>query len=169
MTLPNRDTYVAILLLVFCGVMIWASFDIRDPDYGTLAPATWPRGVLAVLTVFSLIYFSISTRAGADDPTQAQEDRAEFGPGVIGLLRKYRNPIWCYAIYLAFLVTLPVFGALIGGILLVFALLCALGGFAPRNMAIHAVIAIISMGAMWSIFTFGLNVILPQGMIFTTL
>jgi hypothetical protein len=33
-------------------------------------------------------------------------------------------------------------------------------------MVIHASVAIISVGSMWSLFTFGLGVMLPVGMIF---
>ena len=44
----NRDSIVAIFLLLFCGVMLHASFDIRDPGHGMMAPATWPQVVLLV-------------------------------------------------------------------------------------------------------------------------
>jgi len=47
----------------------------------------------------------------------------------------------------------------------VFVLLCALGGWSPRDMAIHAAVAVISVGGMWSLFTFGLNVLLPTGIL----
>ena len=50
----NRDTVVAILLLVGCGVLLDASFDIREPDYGQLSPATWPRTIVGILTILSI-------------------------------------------------------------------------------------------------------------------
>ena len=34
----NKDACVAIFLLLACGVLFWASFDIRQPDYGVLMP-----------------------------------------------------------------------------------------------------------------------------------
>ena len=86
-----------------------------------------------------------------------------------GWLRHYRNPLWCYGIYFLFLATLPVLGSLIGGILLIFLLLSVIGGFGRRQLLLHGAVAVIAMGAMWSLFTFGLRVILPQGEIFTTL
>lgn len=161
----NRDTWIATFLLLGCGVLIRSSLDIRDPGYGMLAPATWPQAVLALLTALSSIYLARSLRgtARSDDAV----DRASGGP--LGWLRHYRGPILCYLVYFLFLATLPVLGALLGGILLVFGLLTVLGGLAPRQMAIHAAIAVISVGAMWSLFTFALRVILPQGEIFTTL
>ena len=165
MTLPKRDTLIAILLLLLYGLLFWASFDIRSPDYGTLAPAAWPRAVLSVLTVFCLIYFAQSLRGTAF----AIQEGAPPGGGLGGWLRHYRNPLWCYGIYFLFLATLPVLGSLIGGILLIFLLLSVIGGFGRRQLLLHGAVAVIAMGAMWSLFTFGLRVILPQGEIFTTL
>ena len=52
----NRDAIIAIFLLAFCGVFFWASFDIRQPDYGVLLPSTWPRVILAVLAFLSVLY-----------------------------------------------------------------------------------------------------------------
>ncbi len=161
MTNLNRDTIIAIGLLVFTGILAWATLQIRDPDYGTLPPSAWPQIIVAALGVFSLIYFGQSLRAGKDE---SSDDTPKEG-----FFAKYRNPLLCYAIYFLFLLTLPFFGALIGGVLLVFLLLSVLGGWSGKLMIRHALIAVISMGAMWSLFTFGLRVILPQGMIFTTL
>ncbi len=159
----NRDTIVSILLLLFCGFLIWAGTQIRDPQFGELSPAAWPKAVTYVLTVFCLVYFLQSIRAGADDPAEADPDRQ---PGLIGWVRYYSNPIACFALYFLFLLTLPYLGTLIGGVLLVFALLSLLGGFTPKQMLIHGVIAAISVGVMWAIFTFGLGVLLPRGELF---
>ena len=166
MSLPNRDTIIAIGLLFFTAVLIWASFDIRSPDYGTLAPSAWPRSVLGILLVFGLIYLFQSLRASPGP--ESEEENIGRG-GLAGWFVKYRNPLWCYLIYFLFLASLPFFGALIGGILLVFLLLNILGGWSPRALLQHALIAVISMGAMWSLFTFGLRVILPEGVVFSVL
>ncbi len=45
----NRDAIIAIILLAFCGVFFWASFDIRQPYYVVLMPSTWPRVILGVI------------------------------------------------------------------------------------------------------------------------
>ena len=158
MTSLNRDTIVSIVLLVFCGVLIWAGFQIRDPQFGELPPAAWPQGVSYVLTGFSLIYFFQSITSG-----QPAAERQSIEGGLLGWLKSYINPIACFAIYFLFLITLPFFGTLIGGTLLVFTLLSVLGGVRPRQIAVHATIAIVSVGFMWSLFTFGLRVLLPRG------
>ena len=66
----NRDVVIAILLLVFCGVFFWASFDIRQPDYGTLMPSTWPRVIIALLALLSVIYLVQSLKPGIDEADQ---------------------------------------------------------------------------------------------------
>ncbi len=162
MTTMSRDTVVSIILLAFCGFLIWAGYLIRDPQFGELSPAAWPKGVTWVLTGFCIVYFVqslLADRAGTEPPS-ITDDRQ---PGLMGWLRWYFNPIICLALYFIFLATLPYFGTLIGGILLVFALLCFLGGITPRLIITHALIAVISVGAMWLLFTYGLNVLLPRG------
>ncbi|MEM7523818.1 MAG: tripartite tricarboxylate transporter TctB family protein [Pseudomonadota bacterium] len=160
---PSRDTIVSVILLMFCGFLIWAGFLIRDPQFGELSPAAWPKGVTYVLTAFCVVFFVqsvLADRARAPDEPAAEPEREA---GLIGWVRHFFNPIVCFAMYFAFLLTLPFFGTLIGGTLLVFALLSFLGGVSPRLLFMHAVIAIISVGAMWSLFTFGLRVLLPRG------
>jgi predicted membrane-bound spermidine synthase len=68
---------------------------------------------------------------------------------------------------LAYLVTLPYLGSLIGGLAFVFTLMSVLGGWSPRNLALHALLAVVTVGGMWCIFTFGLGVLLPPGEIFS--
>ena len=158
----NRDTIVSILLLLFCGFLIWAGTQIRDPQFGELSPAAWPKAVTYVLTAFCLIYFAQSLIG-----ENAEDQPAEINPGgVMGWFTHYKYPIGCFALYFLFLYTLPYFGTLLGGVLLVFALLSFLGGVAPKQIALHLVLAVVSVGVMWSIFTFGLRVLLPRGELF---
>ena len=158
----NRDTYVAIFLLCFCGVFIWATFDIRQPDYGVLLPSTWPRVILTAVTILSFIFLIQSIKAGPD----GQIDDPDREPGLWGFVQYWRNPILCFAMFFLFLLSLPYLGMLIGGISFVFLLMSLLGGWQPRQLLVHAVIAVCAVGAMWSLFTFGLEVMLPEGMIY---
>ncbi|MDH3579832.1 MAG: tripartite tricarboxylate transporter TctB family protein [Hyphomicrobiales bacterium] len=156
----NRDAWLAVFLLVFCGFMFWASFDIREPDYGVLAPSVWPRVILAALSVLCLVYLVQSLRAG---PAAPGDEAAEGPDSLIGYLSYWRNPIICFVLFAAYLALLPILGMLLDGIVFVFVLLCALGGWSPRQLALHAGVAVIAVGGMWSLFTFGLNVLLPTG------
>lgn len=164
MTRVNRDLVAAIALLVITGVFFVASFDIREPDYGQLGPAVWPRIILGILGVLSLVYLVQTLRrgpsdeAGADNsqsPTEA--DGATSGSG------SWRNVAWCFALFLAYLLALPWLGMLLSGMLFVFLLLTVLGGWTPRLLALHGVIALGTVGGMWALFTYGLGVLLPTG------
>lgn len=152
----NRDVVVAIFLLLVCGAFIAASFDIVDAGFGQMSSSLWPRAILAPLTLLSLIYLvkSIAEAADVEYPSRG---------GLTGWVQYYRNPIVCFGLFFVFLAAMPLLGMLVGGLLFVFFMLSVLGGIAPRQMALHAVIAIAAVGVMWSIFTFGLGVILPEG------
>ncbi len=160
MTRLNKDTIVAIMLLCLCAVFFWATFDIRQPDYGVLMPSTWPRVIIVALSILCSIYFIQSIRA---DNTNGILERE---PGFTGFFKYWRNPLFCFVMFFLFLASMPILGMLIGGVTFVFVLMGLLGGWAPRQMLIHASVAIISVGAMWSLFTYGLGVMLPVGMIF---
>ena len=158
----NQDTLVAMVLLVFCGVCFWASFDIRQPDYGVLLPSTWPRVILGVLSLLSFTYLVQSIRR---DRTATSTTPETHLTSVWGWLRYWRNPLYCFGLFLAYLLMLPILGMLLAGMTFVFLLQSLLGGWHPRRLLMHAVVAILSVGGMWSVFTFGLDVMLPSGII----
>ncbi len=171
----SQDVISAIVLLVICGILWHASLDIREPDYGQLSPATWPRIIIGVLTLLSLIFLVQSIRATSnptsDDTTTTSFDsplpssRGHEG-GIKNFYLYWRNVIWCFSLFGLYLYTMPWLGMLIGALLFVFLLLNTLGGWTPRNLLIHAAIALATVGSMWSLFTYGLGVILPSGTLF---
>jgi hypothetical protein len=165
MTGVNRDTVIAIALLVACAVFAAASFEIREPDYGQLSPATWPRVIIGILTLLSVIYLVQSIRKGVPGAEPGVEGDAMAG-GIAGFVAYWRNVFWCFALFLAYLLTMPYLGMLLGGLAFVFLLLNALGGWGPKQLLLHGVIAIVTVGGMWSLFTYGLHVFLPRGELF---
>ncbi len=160
----NQDAVIAIVLLLASGILFWSTFSIRTADYGVLAPSAWPRVIIIALGILSAIYLVQSIQDGSGEFYEGTADRA---PGIKGWLVYWKNPIICFVLFFAFLLTLPVFGSLIGGVLFVFLLMSFLGGFAPRDMLVHAALALATVGGMWAIFTYGLGVLLPPGMIFS--
>lgn len=150
----NRDVYIAIFLNILTAVFFWQSFEIKNIDYGTLQASAWPRMILVVLGILSVTYLIQSLKAGPAEETE--DDGLTF-------FARYRNPIVCFVLYFLFLFSMPYLGMLIAGILFVFLLLSAIGEVTPKALIIHAIIACISIGAMWSFFTYPLGVILPQG------
>ena len=168
----NQDTIIAIFLLLVSGGLMVASFGIREPDYGQLSPATWPRVIVAALGVLSFIYL-IQSLAGAPagvdlpetaDTSEPSEHKVEPASAA-GFFGYWRNVVWCFVLFLGYLLVLPYAGMLIGGVTFAFLLMSALGGWAPRQLALHAAIAVFAVGGMWTLFTFGLKVPLPTGMI----
>ena len=166
----NQDTIIALCLLLISGALMVASFDIKEPDYGQLSPAAWPRTIVAALGLLSLLYlFQAATAARADLPETddtAEPSEAKVEPGGVARFFGYwRNVIWCFSLFLGYLLALPIVGMLIGGVTFAFLLMNALGGWQPRQLLLHAAIALIAVGGMWALFTFGLKVPLPPGMI----
>ncbi|WP_420349587.1 tripartite tricarboxylate transporter TctB family protein [Pelagibius sp.] len=159
----NRDVVVALLLLLLCGVFFWESGNIQLTDYGQMDSTVWPRIILGALLVASLIYLWQALRGAA---SEGASPAPKAGPGgLAGWFRRYRNALLCYALFLTFLLTLPILGMLLGGILFVFAALTVLGRPSLKLVPLHAAIAVGTVGAMWAVFTFGLRVFLPEGVL----
>jgi putative tricarboxylic transport membrane protein len=156
----NRDAVIAIGLLIFCGVFFWSSFEIKVTNYGVLEPSTWPRVIIGVMSFLSLIYLIQSLQGNPEVATAKRSDRP---PGFRSWLNYWRNPLWCFGLFFVYLALLPILGMLIDGILFVFVLMGVLGGWDGRKPLVHLGISILAIGSMWSLFTFGLDVILPPG------
>ena len=105
------------------------------------------------MTVFSLALLAQAVGRG-----RAAVERPEGS-----WIARYRNALWCYGLFALFLISLPYLGMLVGGALFVFACLTALGAPGWRSVPLHAAIAVVSVGAMWAVFTFALRVFLPEG------
>jgi TRAP-type C4-dicarboxylate transport system permease small subunit len=58
----NRDSLVALSLILASGSLMLASLEIREPDYGVLSPAAWPRLILIILGGLSVVYLLQSIR-----------------------------------------------------------------------------------------------------------
>ena len=173
------DVFAAIFLLLLCVVLGIASLQIREPDFGQLSPATWPRIIIGALTLLSTVFLIQSLRrssTSAVDQTTTDnsinpQDKvaAENSPSPLRFKAFYgywKNVIWCFTLFGLYLWTLPWLGMLVGACLFVFLLLTALGGGQPRQLLLHAAIALVTVGGMWSLFTYGLGVLLPSGSLF---
>lgn len=159
----NQDAIIAIFLILASGVLFWSTFSIRTPDYGVLSPAVWPQVIIIALGILSVLYLIQSLKKGADE--EGLPEGRE--PGLRGWFLYWKNPILCFVLFLAYLLTLPVLGSLIGGVLFVFILMSLLGGLTRETVIMHAALSLATVGGMWLIFTYGLDVILPQGVIFS--
>lgn len=156
------DTLVAIFLLLFCGVFLTASFSIRETSYASLGAEVWPRVILIFLTVLCMGYLVQSLRQGRSEQAQEEPPR-----GLKQWFLHHLNAFWCFVWFGLFLLSLPYLGMLVGGMLFVYATLTSLGRRDVHGHLVHAAIAVIAVGMMWAMFTYGLKVFLPTGSIFS--
>ena len=151
----NRDSIAALCLILASGGLMLASLEIREPDYGVLSPATWPRLIIFILGLLSLIYFIQSMRV---PPIKASITDRQTLPAFFSY---WRNVFYVFIIFGLYLLVLPYVGMLIGNMLFSFILLTALGGWRP--IMLHACVALMASGGMWLLFTYVLEVFLPRG------
>ncbi|MEL0062760.1 MAG: tripartite tricarboxylate transporter TctB family protein [Candidatus Puniceispirillum sp.] len=151
----NRDTIAALCLMLASGGLMLASLEIREPDYGVLSPATWPRLIIVILGLLSVIYFIQSMRL----PTNKTPDAD--GQTLPAFFSYWRNVFYVFIIFGLYLLVLPYLGMLIGNMLFSLILLTALGGWRP--IILHACVALMASGGMWLLFTYVLDVFLPRG------
>jgi len=151
----SADVVIALFLLVVCAVFYVETFAYQRVYLSIIGAKLWPRVVVAALFVLSAMFLVQALRAGAP-PRKAPWSLKEW-------LARNRNVIVCFALYALFLLSLPWLGMLLGGTFFVFATLAAIGHNDAKSYLIHAVIAVVAIGLMWSVFTFALGVVLPQG------
>lgn len=151
----NKDTVIAVVLTATAAIFFWETYNIPKFGYASIGSEVWPRIILVPLLVLCVVYLFQSLR-------QKTAARAEGG-GLGGFFVRYQNPILGFLIFLGFLATIDYLGMLLGGVLLTFCLLTAFGNRTPRALLLHVVISVVSVGAVWSLFTFALRVYLPEG------
>ena len=151
----NKDTVTALILFAITCAFFWETFNIPNPGYSSMGSAVWPRVILVPLSVLCVVYFVQSLRRKATV-------KGRTG-GIATLIGEYRNPIMCFSIFFLFLLTINFLGMLIAGILLTFLLLTVVGNRTPKALAMHLVISLVSVGLVWTLFTFILRVYLPEG------
>ena len=150
----NRDFFVAVFFLALVAVMYAATYSLPEPMFNQLASWTWPRVILIPLGILSVVLL-IQSQASGEEAVSFASLTAWLGDNV--------NPFICFLLFFGFLYLMPVLGMLLGGLAYVFLTLCVLGGWKPRQLAIHAGIAAVFVISMWAIFSLALGVLLPEG------
>ena len=119
----NRDSLVALCLILASGGLMLASFEIREPDYGVLSPAAWPRIIIIIIGGLSVIYLIQSFSTPQKDISPVPKKTLK------GFVLYWRNVIAVFSIFALYLLALPYLGMLVGNILFSFILLTVLGGW----------------------------------------
>ncbi|MEQ8318997.1 MAG: tripartite tricarboxylate transporter TctB family protein [Rhodospirillales bacterium] len=152
----SADVVIALLLLILCsGLYVDTHFYETVPG-AIIGAKIWPRVVTFFLGGLSVLYLIQSLKAEPAEDDVARGTVAEW-------FLANRNVVGCFFLYGVFLISLKWLGMLLGGMLFVFVTLTFLGENTRRNHMINAAVAVVTIGCMWAIFTFGLGVILPQG------
>jgi putative tricarboxylic transport membrane protein len=154
----NRDTVIALVLLAITSLYFWETFNIPDPGYASMGSAVWPRVILVPLFVLCVTYLVQSLRR------KAEADGKPFSFGTF--FATYQNPIYCFIIFFIFLLVIDYLGMLIAGVLVTFALLTAIGNRTPKALLLHLIISVVSVGLVWSLFTYVLRLYMPEGELF---
>lgn len=153
----NRDAAVAVFSLLMCGTIFYTTFQLPGPQFGQMPPYLWPRIILVPLALLSIILLFKSQV----DKSEVTSEVRSIGEWFV----YYRNPIFCFVLFFAFLISMPIVGMLLGGISYVFLTLNVLGGWQPKLLLKHGLIALAFVIGMWVIFTQFLGVLLPEGVI----
>lgn len=155
----SADAIMALVLLVISAELYRETFHFRNVPFATMSTSTWPRFVIVLLAVLcgALLVKSLSSQAGLAG--------AAAPAGQQGKSISHRTAAICFGLFAAFLAVTPWLGMLIAGILYVFIMQEVLGPRDFKSRLVHLAIAVVSVGGMWSVFTFALRVILPQGVL----
>ena len=89
----NKDTIVAIFLLLFCGIMINGSFDIEDPGYQGMKASFWPTIVLCLLSIMSLVMLVKSMMASTDSNLNSENTNSQ------NVFLKFKNASICFLMW----------------------------------------------------------------------
>lgn len=164
----NRDFWISLFLIFLSFVLYRESTFIEDVDYGSMKADVWPTFLVMLLIVLSismLVKSLMEYRQATQSSTQDNEN-AEQTDSVTGWTWLI-NPMIVFVLFFLFLITLDYLGMLIGGIFFTFMTMTLLGQISWRTVPIYFAISVISISGMWAIFTFGLRVMLPEGVLFT--
>lgn len=164
----NCDFWTSLFLIFLSFVLYRESTFIEDVDYGSMKADVWPTFLVMLLVVLSismLVKSLMEYRQATQSSTQDNEN-AEQTDSVTGWTWLI-NPMIVFVLFFLFLITLDYLGMLIGGIFFTFITMTLLGQISWRTVPIYFVISVISISGMWAIFTFGLRVMLPEGVLFT--
>ena len=156
----NREIVAALLLLVFSGIVYWQTYYIPVFESAAMNADLWPRVILILLAVLCVLHLVQAMRRPSPPP---------LVKSVGELVDRHWNAFWCFFMFAVFLLLLDTLGMLLSAGLFVFLTLTLLGHRTPRDHAVHFLIALVSVGLIWAVFTHGLNVFLPQGTIFKNL
>ena len=151
------DRQIGLVLLAFCAVMYWQTFQIRTPGFAQFqqidAPF-FPRLILALLAALSLV---LVVRGGGAQPRPSRAAVVQFA-------RRYRDVLASLAAFVVYLGAIAVVGWLAATMLYMAAMQLLL---TPRVSRRTLYVVAGSVAFSWllaAIFEQYLHVVLPRGL-----
>jgi putative tricarboxylic transport membrane protein len=158
----STDAKVALVLLAFCAVMLWQTFQIEQRPYISLAAAVFPRVVLALLIPLCLGLLVKGLRA-----SKGLDPRGGITLAAIrATLSKYRTVIASFVLFFGLVALMPVLGFLVSGALYLVVMLWLLGPRTARQIPMILAISVGFAGGIYVVFRFLLFVLVPEGVLF---
>lgn len=149
----RRDAAVGGLLALLSLFLLWQTREIPTPPLLPLGPAFYPRVVLAVLVVLSLIMVVSGLRAPA--AARVPDWRAWFA--------RYRPIVAVFALFGLYVLAMPVLGYPLSTVLFVAVMQWLLGRRGWRRLPAVLAVAVGTALVTWVVFERYLFVFLPRG------
>lgn len=146
----HRDAAVGGLLALLSVFLLWRTGEIPHPPLVPIGPAFYPRVVLVVFLVLSLVLLAAGLRAGR--PGGAWDWR--------GWLRRHRLILASFGLFALYTVLMPLVGYLVVTTLYAAAMQRLLGRRRPLGIA---AVALGTAVGTWLVFERYLYVLLPRG------
>jgi Tripartite tricarboxylate transporter TctB family len=158
----STDAKVALVLLAFCALMLWETFQIEQRPYISLSAAVFPRVVLLLLIPLCLALLVKGLRESGDLDPRGGITLARIGATAY----RYRTVISSFVLFFLLVLAMPVLGFLVSGALYVAAMLVLLGPRSPRQIPFILLVSIGFAGGIYVVFRFVLYVLVPEGVFF---
>jgi hypothetical protein len=141
------DRCVGIALLAASAGLLYDTFFFRTFDWDPVGMAFWPRVLLATLALVC-VWLIVKGRIGSEAAERfTSRSFTVFAGGVVYVFLLG---------YLGFFIATP---------LALFAYSCWLRPLSARTVATSAAVAVVGTGVVYAIFEYGMEVILPRGLL----
>lgn len=152
----HRDAAVGGLLALLSVFLLWETREIPHPPFVPLGPAFYPRAVLSVFFLLSLVLLVSGLRAGR--PVRGWDRRAWFA--------RYRVILGSFLLFGLYVLAMPALGYLLSTGLYTATMQWLLGRRGLRRLPGIVAVAVGTSTGTYVVFQLYLHVLLPRGILF---
>lgn len=152
----HRDAVVGGLLTLLSVFMLWQTREIPHPPLIPIGPAFYPRAVLSVFVLLSLLLLISGLRATGQ--ARAWDWRAWF--------LRYRVILGSFVLFGLYVLAMPSLGYLLSTALFTALFQWLLGRRGLRRLPAISAVAVVTSVGTYVVFQLYLHVFLPRGILF---